>query len=190
MGNILIAFGVLALVLFIIYLIKDKEVQEEFDKGWLDVIEQLWDEDILASLIALSVALLVVSWAISSGITKGMVTEKYKEQRETTLISYKGTGDNVFTLGRRDGCYYALKEVNGKLEEVRFSEGSIDLVPSTFDGKTATLISEVTVRKIRRSKMPFMFLNKNDKTKESAFCGCGSNSGILNVPSNFVFDDH
>ena len=190
MGNILIGIGLVALVAFILYLAWDKEIQEEYEGGWKYWWCEWFDNEERGLFIALAVAIFLCGWGISTAITRGIVTEKHKQQKESAVISYNGLGDNVFTIGRHDNCYYMLQEVDGKLEQVQLYESTVHLVPSISEGKTAVLTTEYTVKKILRSKMPFMFLIKKDKVKESTGCGCGSNNSyILQVPSNFIFID-
>jgi hypothetical protein len=197
MGNILIALGILAVSIFIFYLTNDKEVQEEYKGGWSHWWNKWLDNDEKAIFIALAVAIFLASWGITSLITRAVVSEKYTIQNESTVMSYAGAGDNTFTIGRygseHDGYYYLLQNVDGNVRELKLYSGSVDVLPNTFDdgySNTATLITESTMKKIKRSKMPFMFLSSKDKIKEVGGCGCsGGKKYILKVPTKFIFVD-
>jgi hypothetical protein len=201
MGNLLIALGTLAIAVFIFYLCNDKDVQEEYShksentwsywwNDWLDGKEK-------ALFIGLAVAIFLASWGITSAITRAVVKEKYVVQKESTVISYGGTGYGTFTIGRygsqSDGYYYVYEDSGEGLKELKLYSGSVDVLPNTFDdgnSNSATLITESTMKKIKRSKMPFMFLSSKDIVKEVGGCGCsGGNHYILKVPSNFIFVD-
>jgi hypothetical protein len=197
MGNILIALGVLAIVVFITYLIMDKKVNSTYYqnisgwKGWWE-----WqDGEERFGLAFLATIIFLASWGITTLITRGIVSEKYTEQRESTVSSYGGTGYDVFTIGRygneNDGYYYVYENTNDGLKEVKLYSKHVSILPNTFDAdnsNTATLITEVTIKKIKRSKMPFMFLSGKDVTKEAGNCSC-SDKYILKVPTKYVFAD-
>lgn len=201
MGNILIALGTLAVAIFIFYLCNDKDVQEEYghksENAWSYWWNDWLDFDEKTVFIILAVAIFLASWGITSLITRAVVSEKYTIQTESTVTSYGGTGYGSFTIGRygsqSDGYYYVYENTDEGLKELKLYSGSVDVLPNTFDdgnSNTATLITESTMKKIKRSKMPFMFLSSNDKVKETSGCGCsGGKTYILKVPSKYIFVD-
>jgi hypothetical protein len=195
MGNILIGLGVLALVVFIYFLARNEYIINEHDsweKWWVKWL----DNEERGGLITLATVIFLIAWGITSLITRGIVKEKYTVQKESTVISYGGTGYDSFTIGRygsqQDGYYYVYEDSGEGLKELKLYSGSVDVLPNTYDdnSNTATLITESTVKKIKRSKMPFMFLSGKDIVKEVGGCGCGGgNHYILKVPTKFIFVD-
>jgi hypothetical protein len=201
MGNLLIALGTLVVAIFIFYLCNDKDVQEEYSHNDENAWSYWWngwlDNDEKAIFIALAVAIFLASWGITTAVTRAIVKEKYTIQKESTVTSYGGTGYGTFTIGRygsqHDGYYYVYENTNEGLKELKLYSGSVDVLPNSFDdgiSNTATLITESTMKKIKRSKMPFMFLSSKDIVKEVGNCGCsGGKKYILKVPSKYLFVD-
>jgi hypothetical protein len=194
MGNILIALGVLAIVIYIYYEVRNKQIIKEHD-GWYDWWFNWLDGEEKFGLSVLATVIFIITWAITSGITKGIVTEKYTMQKESTVMSYGGTGYETFTIGRygngEDGYYYVYENVDGNLKEIKLYSKWVDVQPNAFDdgnSNTATLITETTMKKIERSKMPFMFLSGKDKIKEAGGCSC-SKKYTLKVPTKYIFAD-
>lgn len=190
MGNLLIGgFGLLAIVVGILYFALDKQVRKASEGGWKDFFSDI-DGEMIGVITFIAIALILIGWGICSAITHGMVSEDHKKQREAIVYSYKGSADSHFSIGRTDRCYLVMGEKEGKVEEFKVFKSDVEIVVSTLDanGTTGTFISEYTERKIKRSKMPFMFMSNKDKTKELSGCGCNGHY-ILTVPANYVFYD-
>jgi hypothetical protein len=194
MGNLLLGgFGLLVVVLVIVYFFWNKEIQEEYEGGWKGWWIDWLDGEERAVFIGLAAFVFLVGWGVCSLITHAMVKETYTKQTEATVYSFNGTGDNTFTIGR-SGCYYyvMISDNNGQLSKKELYAEYTDIVASTIDeySSSGTLLIETKWKKIKRTEMPFMFFSKKDKVKKVGACACGSpEKYILRAPSKFTFVD-
>jgi hypothetical protein len=192
MGILLIALTFSASIIWIYYEVNNKRIIEKYESWsrwwtfWLDSQER-------TGFIMFSVCIFLLSFAITSGIVKATVTEKFSEVKESSVLSYGGKGDSKFIVGRGNSTYIFYTESEKGMEKLELPESATTIKPNSFDGdatNSAILITNIEMKRVKRSSMPFMFFNKKDKVEEIGGCGCsGGKTYIVQVPSNFVFND-